>query len=124
MPTLLKVLAAATAILAVIELVRGQPLVRWRRRQEHPSQTRGHALSLLLLVASEHASFELHAANLGYVLIGLALVVLLGAAIVATRQDACSQGRSSPSTWTAFAASSSSGRILGHEKPCRTSRPR
>jgi hypothetical protein len=71
MPTLPKVLAAATAILAVIELVRGQPLVRWRRRQEHPLQTRGRTLSLLL-VASEHASFELHAANLGYVLIGLA----------------------------------------------------
>jgi hypothetical protein len=55
MPTLLKVLLAATAILAVIELVRGQPLVRWRRRQEHPLQTRGHALSLLQLVAFELA---------------------------------------------------------------------
>jgi hypothetical protein len=85
MPTLLKVLAAATAILAVIELVRGQPLVRWRRRQEHPLQTRGRTLSLLL-VASELATFELHAWTLGYVLLGGGLVVLLCTAVVGSRQ--------------------------------------
>ena len=86
MPMLLKVLLAATAILATIELVRGQPLVSWRRRRERPLQTRGHALSGLLLVASELASFELHAFTLAYVVLGLAVVVLLGATIVGSRQ--------------------------------------
>ncbi len=86
MPTLLKVLVAATAILAAIELVRGQPLVRWRRRRERQLQTRGHALCLLLLVASDLAGWELHAFTLAYVLLGGGLVVLLGATIVGSRQ--------------------------------------
>ena len=87
MPTLLKVLLAATAILAVIELVRGRPLVRWRRRRERPLQIRGHAISLLLLAASELASSEPHAFTLAFVLIGGGLVVRLGATIIAGRQE-------------------------------------
>lgn len=39
-------------------------------------------------------------------------------------KDAGSQGRWSHSSWTGLVASSSSGRILGHEKPCRTARAR
>jgi hypothetical protein len=86
MPTLLKVLVAATAILAAIELVRGQPLLRWRRRRERPLQTRGQALGQMLIVVSTLASSELHAFTLAYVLLGLAMVVLLGTTIVGSRQ--------------------------------------
>jgi CHASE1-domain containing sensor protein len=67
-------------------LVRGRSLVPWRRRQERPLQTRGRALYLVLFVASMPASFELHASTLAYVLLGLALVVLLGTAILGSRQ--------------------------------------
>jgi hypothetical protein len=86
MPPLMKVLLAAMAIAAAIELVRGRSLVPWRRLQEHPLKTRGIALSLLLLVASIVASSELHAFTLAYVLDLLMLVVLLGAIIVESRE--------------------------------------
>jgi hypothetical protein len=86
MPPLMKVLLAGLAILAVIELVRGRPLIRWRRRHEHPLETRGRALYLVLFVASTLASSELHAFTLAFILLVLAVVVLLGGVILGRRE--------------------------------------
>jgi|SRR6266498_5705320 len=85
MPTWWRVLWAALAIFAVIDLVRGRSLVPWRR-QEHPLRTRGFALSLLLIVASQFASLELRAFKLGFFLLGLSMVVLVGAVMIVSRQ--------------------------------------
>lgn len=85
MPTWTRVLVAALAIYAVIDLVRGRSLAPWRR-QEHPLRTRGFALYLLLFVASHFATFELHAFKLGFFLLILSPVVLIGALIIVSRQ--------------------------------------
>ena len=86
MPTWTRVLCAALAIYAVIDLVRGRSLMPGRR-QEHPLRTRGFALSSLLVVAGTLASSELHAFKLGFFLIVLSPVVTLGAVIIVNRQE-------------------------------------
>jgi hypothetical protein len=90
MPTLMRVLFAALAIWQLIELACGRSLVPWRR-QEHPLRTRGFALSLLLLVAGDLASSELHAFTLAFALLGLSMVVLVGAVMIVSRQGAESE---------------------------------
>ncbi len=90
MPTLMRVLFAALAIWQLIELACGRSLVPWRR-QEHPLRTRGVAFSQVLLVASMVASSELHASTLGYVLLGLSMVVLVGAVMIVSRQGSESE---------------------------------
>jgi hypothetical protein len=88
MSLLQKVLYGGLAVGALVLLIRGQLLLRWPRRRpaDPPRLVRALGLSLLLIVASQVASYELHARVLAIALAGAGLLVVLVPLIVASRQ--------------------------------------